>query len=158
MPLFFAPGNLRNTQCEGRDQNLDVSGTGGKKGAEIWGRNPPQSEMEPSPSPHPCGPLLRAQTRLDGGLHCGQVPFVWASKGGGLVGVPTSPPPLRPPVALRPAFGASVHVMKDLLDRNVQIVDTTCPWVSKVQTPPLDPGGGSVQIKADYFILTVEGD
>jgi 4-hydroxy-3-methylbut-2-enyl diphosphate reductase len=35
-------------------------------------------------------------------------------------------------VAVLPAFGASVHVMKDLLDRNVQIVDTTCPWVSKV--------------------------
>lgn len=35
-------------------------------------------------------------------------------------------------VAVLPAFGASVQVMQDLVDRNVQIVDTTCPWVSKV--------------------------
>eukprot|EP00667_Euglena_gracilis_P008422 EG_transcript_8528 len=35
-------------------------------------------------------------------------------------------------VAVLPAFGASVQVMKSLADKNVQLVDTTCPWVSKV--------------------------
>eukprot|EP00475_Leptophrys_vorax_P017295 TRINITY_DN2394_c0_g1_i4.p1 TRINITY_DN2394_c0_g1~~TRINITY_DN2394_c0_g1_i4.p1 ORF type:complete len:514 (-),score=49.98 TRINITY_DN2394_c0_g1_i4:211-1647(-) len=35
-------------------------------------------------------------------------------------------------VVLLPAFGASLQEVTMLHDRNVQMVDTTCPWVSKV--------------------------
>jgi len=48
-------------------------------------------------------------------------------------------------VVILPAFGASVQEMRLLNDRSVQIVDTTCPWVSKVLWMCKGAGRGSEQ-------------
>lgn len=45
-------------------------------------------------------------------------------------------------VVILPAFGASVEEMKIIEGRNCEIVDTTCPWVSRVWNRVVNYGNG----------------
>merc|ERR1719277_2001669 len=56
--------------------------------------------------------------------------FVEATSDGGKDFSPVAPGD----VVILPAFGASIDEMALLKERNAQIVDATCPWVSKVWT------------------------
>ena len=66
---------------------------------------------------------------VNGRLREMQVNFIEADKATGLKDFS----PVAPgDVVILPAFGASVQELQLLNDTGVQIVDTTCPWVSKV--------------------------
>lgn len=51
-------------------------------------------------------------------------------------------------VVILPAFGAAVEEMLTLSEKNVQIVDTTCPWVSKVLYS---------EVRMNYWIMLIAG-
>lgn len=51
-------------------------------------------------------------------------------------------------VVVLPAFGATLQEMEYLVDLGCQIVDTTCPWVSKVR-------GSFSSVSADIGMETV---
>lgn len=56
-------------------------------------------------------------------------------------------------VVILPAFGAAVDEMYTLSQKKVQIVDTTCPWVSKVLKVSFDIARGSFPLFHIFYII-----